>query len=237
MIKFKIAKLEDVEEKFRGLYTQGGDGAYYLAVDGAVAKEKLDEFRNNNVELMKKLEPFKDLDPTKVATLLENERKIAEKKLIDAGDVEGLVGLRVGTMKADYETRIQGLETQFSTAQRQLETLLIDNEVRAVAIKAGVAPTAVDDVLLRAKTTFKVEEGRPVAKNEKGEVIYGKDGMSPLAIGDWVGGLKDAAPHLFQPSSGSGASHNRQPGMQSNVKLSASQKISAGMSSGSSIVS
>lgn len=236
MFKFKIAKLEDAPEAFRQYYTQNqADGMFYLNVEGAVAKERLDEFRNNNVQLTQRLDQFKDIDPAKVATLLENERKIAEKKLIDAGDVEGLVGLRVGTMKTTYEGQINELQGKFDTAQRQLETLLIDNEVRSVAIKVGVAPTAVDDVLLRAKTVFKVEDGRPVAKDQNGNVVYGKDGQNPLAVGDWVGGLKEAAPHLFQPSQGSGSTGNRGPGGQPTQNLSPQQKISAGLQTGNSI--
>lgn len=235
MFKYKIAKLEDVIEAHRGFYTQGQDGAYYLAVDGAVDRTKLDEFRNNNVELMKSLDRFKGIDPDKVQEILENERKIAEKKLIDAGDIDGLVNSRIAAMKQDYEGRISTLTNNYSTANRQLETLLIDNEVRAHAIKIGVAPTAVDDVLLRAKTVFKVEEGRPVAKNDKGEVLYGKDGQNTLAVGEWIGGLKEAAPHLFQPSTGSGAHGNRGPQGPGNQNLSPAQKISAGLAAGGSI--
>lgn len=235
MLKFKIAKLEDVAENLRNLYTQGSDGAYYLNVDGAVDRTKLDEFRNNNIELMKKLEAFKDLDPAKVQEMLENERKIAEKKLIDAGDIEGLVASRIAAMKQDYEGRLGTITKSYETANRQLETLLIDNEVRAHAIKVGVAPTAVDDVLLRAKTVFSVADGNPVAKNAKGEVIYSKDGQTVLSVGEWIGGLKEQAPHLFQSSNGSGASGNRGTTGQGQQNLTPAQKIAAGLASGSSV--
>ena len=235
-LKFKIAKLEDVEEKYRGLYEAGPDGAYYLTVDGAVAKEKLDEFRNNNVELLKKLEAFKDIDPAKIAELLDNERKIAEKKLIDAGDIEGLVNQRVATMKQAHQTELDKLTSDLTTANRQLEVLVIDNAVREQAIKLGVAPTAVDDVLLRAKTTFRVENGQPVAKDASGNTIYGKDGQSSLGIGDWIGTLKEGAPHLFGPSQGSGAHTGNRGGAQPGEKLSAAAKIAAGLQTRTSSV-
>lgn len=233
-MKFKIAKLEDVEESLRQYYKQGQDGAYYLDVEGAVAKERLDEFRNNNVDLTKRLEAFKDLDPAKVQELLENERKIAEKKLIDAGDIEGLVNQRIAAMKTDHDRKVAEMTTQLGTANRQLETLLIDNSVREVASKIGVVPSAVDDVLLRAKTVFKVENGAPVAKDSAGNTVYGKDGTSSLNIGEWLGGLKEQAPHLFATSSGSGA-RNQGPGnINGNKNLSPAQKISAGLQSGAS---
>lgn len=234
-MKFKIAKLEDVEESLRKFYTQGSDGAYYLEVEGAVSKDRLDEFRNNNIELNRKLEAFKDLDPTKIRDMLETERKIAEKKLIDAGDIDGLVAQRVSTMKNDFDSRYNDLEGRYKTANRQLETLLIDNSVREVAAKIGVVPTAVDDVLLRAKTVFRVEDGAPVAKDSQGKTLYGKDGSSSLNIGEWLGGLKEQAPHLFGSSQGSGANNNRGPGNTTgNQKLTPAQKIAAGLQSGRS---
>lgn len=233
MLKFKIAKLEDVEEKYRGLYEPGADGAYYLTVEGAVSKEKLDEFRNTNIDLMKKLEPFKNIDPAKLQEMIDNERKIAEKKLIDAGDIDGLVAQRVATMKQEYESKIKDLETNYAQANRQLEVLVIDNAVREQAIKLGVVPTAVDDVLLRAKTVFSVEGGKPVAKDRDGNMIYGKDGQSSLSIGDWISGLKNNAPHLFGPSQGSGADNRRGPS-QDNAPLSPAAKISAGLRAGNS---
>lgn len=232
-LKFKIAKLEDVEEQFRGLYTEGGDGSFYLSVDGAVDKTKLDEFRNTNIDLMKKLEKYGDVDPSKLQELLENERKIQEKKLIDAGDIEGLVEQRVSTMKKEYDSKIKKLTEQLGMSNRQLETLLIDNAVREHAIKVGVQPTAVDDVLLRAKTVFSVQDGKPVAKDSDGKVIYGKDGTNTLHIGEWIGGLKEQAPHLFGQSAGSGAS-TRPGGGTNNQNLTASQKIAAGLQSGRS---
>lgn len=233
MLKFRIPKLEDVEEDKRSLYQKGDDGAYYLIVEGAVAKDKLDEFRNNNVDLMKKLEAFKGLDPSKVHEMLENERKIAEKKLIDSGDIEGLVNQRVSTMKSEYESKLGELTKKLETGNRQLETLLIDNSVREFASKVGVVPSAVDDVLLRAKTVFRVEDGSPVAKDSNGQTIYGKDGTSSLGIGEWLGGLKDQAPHLFGQSKGSGADNQGRP-TPNGQKMSAAQKIAAGMSSGTS---
>lgn len=235
MLKYKISKIEDVAEQFRGLYTQGQDGAFYLAVDGAVGKDKLDEFRNNNIDLMKQLEAFKGVDPSKIHDLLETERKVAEKKLIDAGDIDGLVNSRVNTMRTEYEGKLSTLTKQYEVANRQLETLLVDNEVRAWAAKVGVAPTAVDDVLLRAKTVFRVEDGKPVAKDAQGNVIYGRDGVNTLSVGDWIGGLKDNAPHLFMQPTGSGATNQRPGTGGGNAPKTAVSKISAGLQSGNSI--
>ena len=236
MFKFKIAKLEDVKEEHRQFYRQGDDGAFYLIVEGAVAKEKLDEFRDKNVDLLKQMDKFKDVDPVKYKELAEEHRKLEEGELIKKGDVEGLVASRTRAMKEEYDKKYGDLEKSFNTANRQLETLIIDNSVRAEATKLGIAPTAVDDVLLRAKTIYKVEEGKAVAKDAEGKVIYGKDGQNSLAITDWIGSLKESAPHLFQTSQGSGSQHQGFRGGVDTKDMSPSQKIAAGLAKGTSSV-
>lgn len=236
MLKFKIAKLEDVAEEFRKFYSQGADGAFYLQVEGAVAKEKLDEFRDSNIQLLKDMEKFKDVDPEKYATLKAEHDKLQEGELIKAGKVEELVAQRVAAMKTAHEAAMADLSKRYDVGQRQLETLLIDNEVRAHAAKVGVTATAVDDVLLRAKSMFKVEDGKPVAKDSEGKIIYGKDGTNSIGISDWIGGLKEQAPHLFAPSQGSNSGNMRQgTGNQGNgQRMNPINKISAGLADGNS---
>lgn len=238
MFKFKLTKtqFDALDDGKKAFYAANESGDYILQVEGVVDRARLDEFRNTNTSLMQRLDQFKDVDPAKIQEMLENERKIAEKKLIDAGDIDGLVNQRTLAMKQTYDQQVQGLSKNLDTATRQLETLLIDNTVREQAAKIGVAATAVDDVLLRAKTVFKVEEGRPVAKDGQGNLIYGKDGTHSLSVSEWIGGLKEQAPHLFIPSQGSGSStnHNRvgaDPG-----KMTPQQKIAAGLGGGSPIL-
>jgi hypothetical protein len=234
MFKFKYAKQEDIPQDQKGFYTQGSDGVWYLQVEGAVDKARLDEFRDNNIRLQGELDKFKDIDPTKVKDLMAREQKIMDGKLMETGKVDELVTQRTAAMKSDFESQINTLNGRLETANRQLETLVVDNAVREQATKLGVQPSAVDDVLLRAKTVFKVEDGRPVAKDAKGDMIYGKDGQTSLGIGDWIGTLKDTAPHLFLGSTGSNSNNNgRRDGGQHGANLNPTQKIAAGLQAGS----
>lgn len=229
-LKFKLDTLDGLDAAIAGLYEQGADGAYYLSVDGVVDKSKLDEFRNNNVKLLKDLEKFKDVDPVKYQELLALAKKADEKKLIDAGEIDKVVEQRVGEMKSTYENQLKTLTEQNSVAQRQLESLLIDNAVRDAAVKSGVQPTAVDDVLLRAKATFKIKDGNAVPVDAQGNVVYGKDGTSPMSVVDWTTGLKKQAPHLFQGSQGGGAQGSGKGNVDTS-KLSSAQKIAQGLES------
>lgn len=229
-LKFKIAKLDEVAETVRSLYRQEGD-SYVLDVDGAVDRSRLDEFRENNITLQKQLDKLKDVDPAKYRELMELDRKVREKELIEKGDLDGLVNSRTAAMRDELTSKLSAAETQLQAANQQLAVLMIDNAVREHASKIGVLPTAVDDVILRARALYSMKDGVAVPEKD-GKVIFGKDGSTPMPIGEWVVGLKKAAPHLFQMSSGGGASGGNGIPNVDMSKLSPAQKISLGLQQG-----
>lgn len=77
-LKATYAKLEEVPEAHRELYVEK-DGKFSLAVDGLVGKDKLDEFRSNNVQLKKQIEDlqskFDGVDPELFRELNEKAEK------------------------------------------------------------------------------------------------------------------------------------------------------------------
>lgn len=226
-LKGVLETLDGVDESIAKLYSKGADGKFTLEVEGFVPKARVDEFREKNIALMRDMEKFKDVDPEQYRKLAEEHRKIQEKEWIEAGDLDKVVAQRVATMQTDFATRENSLKQSNETMSRQLESLLVDNEVRAAAIKLGVRPSAVDDVLLRAKTIYKVKDGVATPISPKGEVIYGKDGTSPMPVSDWVDSLKQSAEHLFQPSQGGGSQGGT--GGAGNANMSSVDKIAAGL--------
>lgn len=228
-LKYQIEKLEDVEEQYRGLYVQSGN-KFILQVEGAVGKDKLEEFRNNNIALQQQIDKFKNIDPAKHQELLELQRKLQEEELIEKGEVDKLVNLRTTKLRETLEGQVTELNAKLTSANSQLSVLLVDNVVKSAAIQAGVHPAAVDDVLLRARGVYTVVDGKPVAKDSEGKTIYGQDGTSPMDPGEWVKGLKKTAPHLFQGFSGGGAGGGSgTPGGKDISQMSATEKISLGL--------
>lgn len=230
-LKFKITKLEDVPEAVRPLYVKDSDGeGFKLDVEGVVPTEKLAEFRDNNVELKKKLEAFDGIDPKKHKDLLKLEENVKGKELMEAGKLDQLITERTSAMKTEFEGQIKGLTDEKGLLTRQLEGLLIDSAVRAAATESGVLPSAVDDVLLRAKSVFKIDEGKAVPyKDDK--IIYGKDGLNPMTVGDWTKNLAASAPHLFVPNKGAQTpqhQQHQQHQQQSQQNMRPVDKISAG---------
>lgn len=231
MFKLVINKLEDVAENLRPFYALREDGKYVLQIEGgAVEKSRLDEFRENNVTLTRQLEALKNIDPARYRQLEELDTKVKEKKLIESGKIDELVEGRIKSMRTEHEAKVSELSNSLSTSNKMLETLLIDNAVKSAAIANGVLPTAVDDVVLRAKSTFVLEKGTPVIKNEKGEIAYAEDGTTPMSVTAWTKGLQKTAPHLFAGASGSGAGGGGGAGPKGNSgNMTPIEKIAAGL--------
>lgn len=206
-LKFKVKSLDEVPEAARSFYTEG-EGGFSLAVDGVVPKEKLTEFRDNNVALKRQVDEyttkFGGIDPDKARELLAKQQQIEEKQLIEAGDVDAIVEKRIGTMAKEHQKALSTLSAERDGLQQQLHTHLVHGEVRTEALKSGILPSALDDVILRADRVFKAQDGRPAAF-KGAEPLYGKDGVTPMRPAEWLESLRTEAPHLFAPSTGTGA--------------------------------
>ena len=218
------------------LYTEQ-NGKFYLDVDGAVSNDKVAEFRNKNIELMKNLDDlkgqFNGIDPKKYKDAMTRIEELDGKKTVPMEEMERMVSERVQTMKSEMQETIDNLTKDKTTLSSQLESLIIDSAVRSAATKHKVLSTAVDDVVLRAKSTFKMEKGAAMPYDTKGNVIYDKDGETPLSVDGWVKGLEKTAGHLFEGSQGGGARNNGTFNGVNTNDMSALQKIQAGLANAS----
>ncbi|PGP57105.1 hypothetical protein CN998_32605, partial [Bacillus cereus] len=83
---------------------------------------------------------------------------------------------------------------------------VLGDSIRSAAIKAGALPEAADDLILRAKGQFTLnEEGEAIAVDKEGQAILGKDGKTPLTPLEWAESLRESAPHLWPRASGTNA--------------------------------
>lgn len=228
-LKAEYATAAEVPEALKTYYVAGEGGKMVLDAEGLVPKARVDEFRNNNIALQRQIDAVKGIDPAKYADLLKLQTQLNEKELIAKGDVDGLVNSRVTAMKAASDADKARLEGELSTSNKTLSQLMIDNVVKSAAIASGVTPSAVDDVVLRAHQTFVVENGQAVAKSN-GQVVYGKDGTTPLQPTEWIANLRKSAPHLFAGFNGGGAGGgNRGAAGNDFSKMTPVQKINAGL--------
>ena len=69
----------------------------------------------------------------------------------------------------------------------RLTAIQIDQGVTTVATKRGLRPTAIPDITARARTVFKLVNGVPRAFEADGQTVrYGRDGVSPMTLEEWV---------------------------------------------------
>lgn len=205
---------EQVPGGLENYYEPTDDGKFRLKVEGVVEKSVVDslqnelktlkdsnkEFRDNNLSLKRKMET--------VTGLFGEGEKFDPNKLDER--IEGLVTPRLESKIAEYkqakETEISQLQEKFQTTNRRLYDLILGNEVTKAATTHGVLGSALTDVSRRAQDAFDVVDGILKPKSDK----LTKDGKE-LTVDDWMAGLRNEAPHLFERSNGTNASMNFKP--------------------------
>jgi hypothetical protein len=217
------AEVEALAEPLRALYVEK-DGQFILdadveshpAVGGlrtALQKER-DGRSVTDKELQKLRKDIDGLDPVKAREALAKLQEVEDGKLIAEGKFEELVKARTERLQQDHAAQVgefqkqsKTLESQLSTLNNELATERIDNALTLIATKKGVRPTALTDVILRARRVWRLEDGKPVPKDGD-TVIYGKDPSKPMPMDEWLDALRtgDGA-HLFEGSGGSGSSN------------------------------
>lgn len=175
---------------------------------------KVDEFRANNILLMK------DKD-----TLVERVTKMSD----ELNEVKGNVVSKdesislLEKMKVEYEASIGLLSQSVATIAAKFNDVLIKNTVQDIALKEGVIPSALEDVTLRIKNNVEVVDNARV-------IVYNQD-KKEISVTDWLGDLKKSAPHLFYQSTGGGAKGNiGSSTITDDSAMNSVQKILAGLS-------
>jgi hypothetical protein len=216
-----------------------------------VANDKLDEFRQRNVDLSKQLETAgpilarvkelagDDLDAfaQDLSGLRDISKRVKDGELKTDDQIEQAVQDRLKVVRDGYEDNAKALRNELQTTKAQATSLSerlnrtrIDKEVTSVVIQpnSGVRPEALPDVLERAYRLFHVTEDKLVPK--RGEAtVYGANGADPMTVAEWIVKLRDEAPHYFGGNSGGGASGGKDKvggyTQQQIAGMSAAQKL------------
>lgn len=176
------------------------------AVNGLKSKngELLGKLKDANTNLQR----FEGIDPDAVRNILSKFASDEEAGLIAKGDIDTVLNKRTERMQADFNKKLekeQAERNRFIEANKKLSARALSEAILKAASKAGALPEAMEDIVLRARGTWAVnEDGEVVAMNGQ-EVVLGKDGKTPLTPAEWAESLRETAPHLWPKAQGSNA--------------------------------
>lgn len=172
-------------------------------------KTLLDEKKTVQGELKTLQASLNGIDVTKVADMLKVFESSEEAKLIAEGKLDEVINKRTEKTLIGFENQIKELndklsekEKSFTELQNKYSGNKINLAIRAAAEKAGVLPSAIDDVIFRSNGIFSLDDKEEIEARTADGNIMKVDGkaMSPELF---VKGLQESAPHLW-PASESG---------------------------------
>ena len=212
-LKYKFKSRDEIPAEHAALYVER-EGAFYLDAEGVTDKAKADEMRNHNIELRKQIEDFTarfdGIDPDEVRRLAEEKRKLElQAQGHKPEEIDKLVTERLKGLKADLDKQFAVVTGERDALTTRLTAIQIDQGVITVATKRGLRPTAIPDITSRARMVFKLVNGSPQAFEADGKTVrYGRDGITPMTLEEWVDAQVADAPHLFESNAGGGAAGN-----------------------------
>ena len=183
------------------------------AVDGL--KNKNGTLIGETKQLKNELNEFKTkyagIDPESVRNILSKFANDEEAALIAKGDIDTVLSKRTERMSTDFNKKLTDEASRATRAEAKAAKLAdrtLAGALRDAAIKAGALPEALEDIVLRSRSMWRLsEDGDAVAMNGE-EVVLGKDGRTPLSPSEWTESLRETASHLWPKAQGTGAPGN-----------------------------
>jgi len=211
-LKYKYPTRQEIPAEQSALYMER-EGAFYLDVEGVTDKLKADELRAHNIELRKQIEDrdarFEGIDPEAVRQLAAEKERLEEEQRLKDGKFQEVMESRLKAQKVDADKLLTSVTGERDAYFAQLTAIQIDQGVLTAATKRGLRPTALPDITARARQTFKLVNGVPQAFEADGKTVrYGKDGITPMTLEEWMDTQVSDAPHLFEANAGGGAASN-----------------------------
>ena len=223
---FTFDSIDRIPEQMRN-YAKAVDGSDAVTLN-LVAQDKLDEFRDRNTELVKErdnlkqqvevLAPIVGEDPeafkARLAEFAAMEQRVKDGSLKESRNVEEEVVRRTEDMRKTLEEQIRAAQKEGSGwKQKAVEgdsryrDLLVNMAIKDAAIdpEAGVLPSAIPDILSRARAIWRAEDNGAVVAYKGDLKLYGADGASELTPKEWLSKLKEEAPFFFKGTQGGGA--------------------------------
>ncbi len=180
-----VDSLESIDESLHGFYAEK-DGKFRLDVDGgfnthdevAGLTSALGKEREARSKLQKELKKFEGIeDPEGALKALDTFKKLDQKKLIDAGEVD--------KVKAEVTKAMQGKIDELQSLVTKKDQILTDELIGGRFSRSkfiGERMTIPTDLVeSKFRDRFKIEDGAVVGYNQQGNKIFSRDKPGELA--------------------------------------------------------
>lgn len=224
---FTFDSLDVVPAELRD-QTKAVDGDDKKVTLNLVSAKALDQFRENNIGLVKERDTLKgqldlympivgDKPEDFVQRLKELEstaQRVKDGQLKETHDIEEATLRRTDEMRKDYEGRLQTVGKELAawrdkagSIENQYKTSLVASYLKDACVDAasGVEPTAISDIVRNGLDTFRMTDDGKIVPFEGDAPIYGADGSSPMSAKEWLSRLKEVKPFMFKGTQGGGA--------------------------------
>jgi len=217
---------------------------YTLDTDaGSDYKVKLDEFRENNIKLLKEqddlkalVKKFEGIDPEAAREAATKLLELEEEALKNSGQIDELLEKRTERMKADFDNRYIALETAHTELQSKskitenmLHGKMVEAKIaQAVGAIGAVRKGAMPDILARASSVWRLDKDLNLVAMKGENPIIGTDGKAPLTPEEYATQLLQEAPFFFEGSSGSGSGGSDDKGGSGGKSIAAGDKTAFG---------
>lgn len=170
-------------------------------------KTKNEELLGEKKTLSETLKTFDGIDVDVAKTAIEFHEKNKDAKFLEDGSVDELIEKKTSDLRTAHDTEKNELTTNLTdqTAradkyQTLFESKVIDDGLRAEAVKQGVLPAALEDIILRGRTVFSLGEKQEIeARDSEGKLAQTED-KKILSPKNWIEGLKKTSPHYWPNS-------------------------------------
>jgi hypothetical protein len=220
-VKMAFDFIEDVELRTKVESEVGNMTAAMKDELGKSLQAEIDKataaLKSNNQKLLdekKKIQDrFKDItDPDEALKAMKLINENEEMQMFRDGKFEDVIQRRLSSVTTQHEEAVKELTTKFETTEmtatkyRSLfQDLVIDNQLRSAAAKAGILPAAMEDVLNKGRNIFAVaEDERSVESRDHNGKLRKTEDDKVLTPENWIEGLKRQSPHYWPPSQAAG---------------------------------
>jgi len=132
---------------------------------------------------------FEGIDIDAVKGLLSRAGQDEETKLLTEGKVDEVFNRRTERLRGDYDKQLKTISERAEKAESfaaKFQGKVLGDSVRGAALKAGALPEATDDIILRAKGVFTL--------NEDGDGTAGRSALTGINVSGALSSKHSSAP-------------------------------------------